>query len=517
MLPALFALLPWRRVSAAAAVLMIGYTVSQYAAAAANQVQLATPTQTPAVIVVQGTPVLLVVTATPAPATNTPPATATIPATPTHTTTRTATATSSATPAPPLPMLTLTPQGRGGKPLPPAPTATLGPPQEMRLGLVARWAVSGTAPGPRLAWTGGEQLWVAAGDGLLRASAPGFQVAPGEAWQQQAGLGGLLASPDGQHLAGRATGPEAPGWLAQLATGQFTALAQAALPLAWGSEGQLVVRAGCGSNCLTLTKLDLAALEPQGRGSVQYAPDTMRALPAPQGPLVAYEVLSGTASLVADLTQGNWWYLGGWRDPAAVQATEYPAAWLDGESLLTFHGSRGGGTIAGHGRDLWRWDVRANSGRFLASDVAAVAVAPGGQRLALILLGAPSLDGQGLLAGGYWRPETPPVATLALADLPGGRLRWSHRLSEHDAVTDTIVLAGWPALRTPIWVPDGSAVVAFDGEGRPLLLPIDGRAPLLLAEQPTSEIAWAPDSQHLAMLVGGEVWVVRRELVSQTP
>ncbi|HBY97962.1 MAG TPA: hypothetical protein DEP84_29145, partial [Chloroflexi bacterium] len=54
-------------------------------------------------------------------------------------------------------------------------------------------------------------------------------------------------------------------------------------------------------------------------------------------------------------------------------------------------------------------------------------------------------------------------------------------------------------------------LLAFDGDGRPLLLDT-GRSeaaplPLLERGQP-QELAWSPDGSHLGLRIGNEVWIV---------
>lgn len=478
-------LVTWRRLAASALVLSLGYTVSRYAAAAPTE----PPTPTPAVIVVESTPVLLVVTATPDPvATGSAP---TPSLTPTH-----SPPTTSASPSPPT--VTHSPT--------PAATATPLPAPGARLRVVLRQPLAAPAAAPRLAWGDAGTLWVADGSGVLRLVAPDFATAPRQPWQSAAGLGALTVAPGGAAVAGTLLTDTL--WLADPMTGET--ITRAGRPLGWASDGRLLAHQPCGDGCTRVAALAPSPAQAE-KGALVIAADAPMGQslhPAPVGALLAQDAV--TATIIADLASGDWWYLGGWRDPKELRAVEQVAGWVDGETLLTYHRSATGPTVAGHGRDLWRWDVRANSGRFVAADVAAAAPSPTGGGLALLLLGAPTVEGDELLVGGFWRPEAATSATLAIVEWPSGRLRWTHRLAEHPPVAQSEALDGWPALRPPRWSPDGRWLVAFDGGGRPLLVPAAGGGELtpLLATGSPAEIAIAPDGRHIALIVGDEYWVV---------
>ncbi|HBY98879.1 MAG TPA: hypothetical protein DEP84_33855, partial [Chloroflexi bacterium] len=393
----------WWRLVAAAIVLLAGYTVSHYVAAA----PVATPTPLTTVVVVEAAPRVVVVTATPSPIAEsagikTPTA---VPATPSGATRPTATKTE--------------------RPATPSPTATPAPLAADQLAVVARIPLqppldNWDATSDHLVWLpDGGGLLAADGDGLHRLAGPNFTPLPPALAPLPANGRDLRLAADGRQLAFVAAGDV---WAADVGAGALEGETRLlALPgrtdgatgslhlVRWLPDGRLAATASCGRGCEELLALDRAGARPLldfGERVSPTVPLGTDFLFSPSARLLAFQTRGEPHAVIAD-PEGDWWFLGGWREPERLRAYDQPVAWLDETMLLSYRRSPAGPSVNGHGLNLWRWDVLANTGRFMVADVAAVSPSPDGQQLALVLLGGPSVDEGGHLVGGRWRPDEP--------------------------------------------------------------------------------------------------------------
>lgn len=485
----------WWRFVAAAIVLLTGYTVSHYATAAS--VVMPTPMTT----VVEVTPLVVVVTATPSQVVADKEV---VPPSPTATT--------------PAPRRQPT---KTRQPAPPSPTATPVPLAADQLSVVARVALQPPAggwdaTGDHLAWLpDGKTLLAADEAGLHRLTAPDFAPAPLGSESLPGHASDLRLGGEDQPIALTAAGGV---WTARADDGRFKAFARGGTEgslrlLRWLPDGRLTATVSCGSDCEQLLALDASGAQPLLDFGARVSPTIplgTNYLFSPSARLLTFQASGEPHAVIAD-PQGDWWYLGGWRERERLRAYDQPVAWLDETMLLSYRRSPSGPSVNGHGLDLWRWDVLANTGRFLVADVAAAVPSPDGQRVALVLLGGPAVDEGGHLIGGLWRPDEPVPAVLAVMHVARGILLQQAVLARHPGASESSALDGWEALRPPLWSPDGSALLAFDGDGRPLLfdigLPDAPPLPLLRQGRP-QELAWSPDGSYLALRIDDEVWVL---------
>lgn len=495
----------WWRFAAAAIVLLAGYAVSHYATAATT-VALPTPMAT---AVIEGTPLVIVVTATPSPVPDANPVVLPAPAEDAPTAVRRPPATKTVSPSPP------------------SPTATPAPLAAAHLAVLARVPLrapaDGSNPDGRLAWLAdAATLLTADGDGLYRRPAPDFRPTPLALDPMPGNAQNLRLAAHGERLAFTADDQV---WAADMGgegleagTGKIVSLPVDDFHgplrlLRWLPDGGLAATVACGSGCEEMLVLDADGARPLldfGERISPTLPPGADFLFSPSARLLAFQMSGEPHTIVAD-PAGDWWFLGAWREPERLRAFDQAVAWLDETVLLSYRRSPSGPSVNGHGLDLWRWDVLANTGRFLVADVATAVPSPDGQRLALVLLGGPAVDEAGHLVGGRWRPDEPIPAVLAVIHIARGTLLQHAVLAEHPGASNPAALDGWAALRSPLWSPDGRVLLAFDGEGRPLLFDTASpdTPPLLLLEQgQPQELAWAHDGSYLALRIGNEVWIV---------
>ncbi|NPV08213.1 MAG: hypothetical protein HPY83_09675 [Anaerolineae bacterium] len=195
--------------------------------------------------------------------------------------------------------------------------------------------------------------------------------------------------------------------------------------------------------------------------------------PGPEDPLA-----------LADLAGAEWTQALGWAadEVLFVAYSGDPSEW-EGLPKPLFHA----------------WQPGAEVTSIVAEGGYSAAASPEGNRLAVVFLGEPVALGQGRLTS---EGNVPYAAILAWPEL--GLLGWAP-LGEVP-VTNTNDLFGQVP---PVWSPDGRWAVFFSPEGGALALDAEGQArELLRPGVAVMQAAWG-DEGHLALLVEGQVWLLR--------
>ncbi|MGI6207606.1 MAG: hypothetical protein ACOYEW_05260, partial [Anaerolineae bacterium] len=192
-------------------------------------------------------------------------------------------------------------------------------------------------------------------------------------------------------------------------------------------------------------------------------------------------------------------------DPVALgglAGTEWTQALGWAEDALLFAAYPGDPSEWGEGRPvpwLFYWQPGAEVAPVIAEGAYSAALSPDGTRLAVAFLGEPSRPEVGPLTS---QGDVPHAAMLSWPDL---ELLGSAPLGEAP-VADTNDLFSQVL---PVWSPDGSWVIFVGARGGALAMDAEGQSRELVSpEASVTRAAWG-DGSHLALLVDGQVWVVR--------
>lgn len=272
----------------------------------------------------------------------------------------------------------------------------------------------------------------------------------------------------------------------------------------WLGENVLALKVGCGTGCSTLYSLDIATgdLRPLvnawGEPEAPYAevfstvylfsPDQRwlaatswgRGLPEAvvlewPGPA---EPLDLSARLDTRYTEAQSWM------GSFLAFVAYPLGDPDKWSLPLQP-------------DLYIWDGESGVMRRLASGGFRAVFSPNGDRLAVLFVGEPEGNQEGL---GKSKGSIP---HLGLLNWPEGRLLATYPVSTK-GISDPFDL--W-RLPTPVWSPQGKALAFQPAEGGLALMDEDGDVWPILTGKMVNWFGWG--GGNLALLLDEEIWLVR--------
>jgi len=270
----------------------------------------------------------------------------------------------------------------------------------------------------------------------------------------------------------------------------------------WLNERMLIFRVHCGTGCEALYGLDIVADEP---------------IPLVNCPSAPYANVFATRYFFSPdhrwLAATDW---GTGLPRALVLEWPGPAKSLDLSELVgtsyTEAQSWAGGSLAfvaypPGGPDAWPspprpdlhvWNADSGGTHHVASGAFHAVFAPTGDRLAILLIGRPSVNEEGQIGSDASAPH------LGLLSWPGGRLLATHPISTK-GLSDVFDL--W-RLPVPTWSPDGRMVAFQPAGGGLALMDRNGHARPMLVGKLADWVGWGAED-YLALLVDETLWLVR--------
>ncbi len=160
--------------------------------------------------------------------------------------------------------------------------------------------------------------------------------------------------------------------------------------------------------------------------------------------------------------------------------------------------------------DLYLWDVARGKGEVLVPRAYQARWSPEGKRIAFLLLGRYSTDGQGRITSTDFQPGQPSELYLGIHDVAAQKPTTLIRVARSLKFDNPSEAIRWFETRAPVWSPGGASLAYWD-EARDLwVVAADGSVRRQVTKGVAVQaVSWSADGKLLALQLLEEVWLLQ--------